>query len=52
MSVVTWNELSQAEQQNYLDQAYYLIEKGYVTQDAESIARRIYESKVNADSDS
>lgn len=49
MSIVTWNELSDAEQLKYLDQAYYLIENKYAPKDSdiEQIAKKLFENTKN-----
>jgi hypothetical protein len=43
IAIPEWVELSFSQQKEYLDQAYYLIDKGYVQNlDEEVVARKIY----------
>lgn len=44
--MIDWDSLTIDEQEQYLRQARYLVERGYIMgEDEDSLAKRIYESK-------
>jgi hypothetical protein len=41
---MTWDQLSQFEQDKYIAHAHYIIDKGLSDEDVEVLAEKIYES--------
>lgn len=52
MAVITWDDLTISEQDDYIFRARYLIEKDYVSQknmDEITLAKKMYDDHVNND---
>lgn len=43
----TWEELTYSEQVVYINRAEYLVQHGYIQEEIDILARKIYSSDIN-----